>query len=82
MWSANVELLMKQQTILKLELQAALYAVRHRQLITQGRETASANIYHWIDSLTILQKIHSARKMQQVFVANQIGEILDSSRTV
>ena len=70
---------MKQQTIPKLELQAALYAVRLRQLITQGHDIAIANVYHWTDSLTVLQWIHSARKKQQVFVANRIGEILDSS---
>ena len=44
---------MKQQTIPKLELQAALYAVRIRQLITQGHDIAIANVYHWTDSLTV-----------------------------
>ena len=70
---------MKQQTIPKLELQAALNAVRLRQLITQGHDIAIANVYHWTDSLTVLQWIHSAPKKQQVFGANRIREILESS---
>ena len=70
---------MKQQTISKLELQAALYAVGLRQLITQGQDIVFGIVYHWTDSLTVLQWIHSARKKQHIFVANRTREILDSS---
>ena len=70
---------MKQQTIPKLELQAALYSVRMRQLITEGHDILVDSVFHWTDSRTVLQWLKSAHKKQQVFVANRVGEILDHS---
>ena len=68
---------MKQQTIPKLELQAALYSVRLRQLITEEHNIQIQTVTHWTDSMTLLQWLHSAHKRQQVFVAKRVGEILD-----
>ena len=70
---------MKQQTIPKLELQAALYSVRLRQLITEDHDIQIHTVTHWTDSVTFLQWLHSAHKKQQVFMANRFGEILDQS---
>ena len=70
---------MKQQTIPKLELQAALYSVRLRQLITEEHDIQIQTVAHWTESMTVLQRLHSAHKRQQVFVANRVGEILDQS---
>ena len=71
--------LMKQQTIRKLELQAALYSVRLGQLITEDHDIHIQEVMHWTDSLTVLQWLHSGYKKQQMFVANRAGEILDQS---
>ena len=50
----------KQQTIPKLELQAALYSVRLRQLITEDHDVKIQTVTHWTDSMTVLQWLHSA----------------------
>ena len=72
---------MKQQTIPKLKLQAALYSVRLRQLITEDHDILIHTVTHWTDSMTVLQWLHSAHKKQQqlVLVANRIREVLDRS---
>ena len=70
---------MKQQTIPKLELQAALYSVRLRQLISADHDIQFQTVTHWTDSITVLQWLHSAHKRPQVFVANRVGEIWDQS---
>ena len=69
----------KQQTIPKLELQAALYSVRLRQLITEDHDIQIQTVTHWTDSMTALQWLPSAHKSQQVFVANRVGKKLDQS---
>ena len=71
--------LMKQQTILKLELQAALYLVRLRQLITEDHNIQIQTVTHWTEFMTVLQWLHSAHKKQQVFVAKRVGKALDQS---
>ena len=70
---------MKQQTIPKLELQAALYSVRLRQLITEDHDIQIHTKTHWTDSMTVLHWLYSAHKKQQVFVANRVREIVDQS---
>ena len=67
----------KQQTIPKLELQAAFYSVRLRQLIAEDHNIQIQTVTHWTDSVTVLPWLHSARKRRQVFVANRAVEILD-----
>ena len=70
---------MKQQTIPKLELQAALYSVKTRQLIEKEHDIKLDSVTHWTDSMSVLRLLHAAQKKQQVFVANRVGEILDQS---
>ena len=70
---------MKQLSIPRLELQAALYAVRLRQLITSEHDLGFTKFYHWTDSVTVLHWLHSANKKQNVFVGNRVAEILEGS---
>ena len=62
---------MKQLSIPRLELQAALYSVRLRKLIVQEHDLLIDNVTHWTDSITVLQWLHYVVKKQNVFVANQ-----------
>ena len=71
---------LKQTTLSKFKLQAALDAVRLRQLIVEGHDICINKVNHWTDSLAVLQWLRSAYKKQQVSVAKRISEILDASR--
>ena len=66
----------KQLSIPRLELQAALYSVRLRKLIIQEHDLSFDSVTHWTDSVTVLQWLNSADKRQNVFVANRAAEIL------
>ena len=70
---------MKQQTIPKFELQAELFSVRLRQLITEDHDLKIQTVTHWTDSMTVLQWLHSAEKRQQIFVTTRVREVLDES---
>ena len=69
----------KQQSIPRLELQAAMYGTRLNQLIADEHDAEIARPFFWTDSTTVLQWLHGADKKQPVFVANRVAEILDSS---
>ena len=64
----------KQLSIPRLELQAALYSVRLRKLIIQEHDLPNNGVTHWTDSFTVLQWLNSADKKQNVFVANRAAE--------
>ena len=66
-------------TILKLELQAAVYEDCFRRQILREHDVKIDKIYHWTDSSTVLQWLQSTHKKQQVFVANNAREILENS---
>ena len=70
---------MKQQVFAKLELQATLYSVRLRQLITEDHHVNIQTVTHWTDSMTVLQRLQSAQNIQQILAANRVGEIMDKS---
>ena len=70
---------MKQNTIPKLELKAALYSVRLRQLIEKEHDIKMDSVTHWMDSMTVLRWFHAAHKKQQVFFANRVGEKFNHS---
>ena len=70
---------MKQLSIPRLELQAALYAVRLRELITIEHDIVFSKFYHWTDSVTVLHWLYSANKKKNFFVANRTAEILEGS---
>ena len=67
----------RHMTIPKLELQAAVYGVRHRKQILSDHDVRIDQIYHWTDSSTALQWLQSVQK-RQVFVANRPAEILEN----
>ncbi|XP_075254852.1 uncharacterized protein LOC142346222 [Convolutriloba macropyga] len=70
---------MRHTTIPKLKLQAAVYGVRLRRQILKEHDVNIDKTYHWTDSSTVLQWLHSADKKQQVFVANRAAKILENS---
>ena len=69
----------KQSSIPPLELKAALYSVRLRKLIVEEHDLLIDSVTHWTDSITVLQRLHSADRRQNVFVANRTAEILEAS---
>ena len=70
---------MRHLSIPRLELQAAVMAVRLRNQIVKEHEMKISSCSFWSDSTTVLQWIHSSHRKQQVFVANRVAEILDTT---
>ena len=70
---------MKQQSIPRLELQAAMYGTRLKQLIVDEHDVQIERTFFWTDSTTVLLWLHGADKKQPVFVANRVAEIPDRS---
>ena len=66
-------------SIPRLELQAAVMAVRLKEQIVKEHEMKIHSYSFWSDSTTVLQWIHSSHRKQQVFVANRVAEILDTT---
>ena len=63
----------------RLELQAAVMAVRLKEHIVKEHESKIRSCNLWTESTTVLQWIHSSHRKQQMFVANRVAEILDST---
>ena len=63
----------------RLELPAAVMAVRLKEHIVKEHEMKINSCSFWSDSTTVLQWIHSSHRKQQVFVANRVVEILDTT---
>ena len=70
---------MRHLSIPRLELQAAVMAVRLKEQIVKEHESKIHNCNFWTDSTTVLQWIHSSHRKQQVFVANRVAEILNTT---
>ena len=70
---------LKQHTITKLELQAALIGSRLCKFIKNEHTLFIADTVLWTDSTTVLQWIRGSEKRQQIFVANRVAEILDNT---
>ena len=66
-------------SIPRLELQAAVMAVRLKEQIVKEHGMKISSCCFWSDSTTLLQWIHSSHRKQQVFVANRVVEILDTT---
>ena len=62
-----------------LDLQAALCSVRLRKLIVEEHDLLIDSVTHWTDYITVLQRLHSADRKQNVFIANRAAEILEAS---
>ena len=69
---------MKALPIPKLELQAALLATRLKEDIITAFNVSINHVYMWTDSTTVLQWLNSTENLP-VFVANRVGEILEST---
>ena len=69
----------RQTTITKLKLQAAVYGVRLRRQIIREHDVKIDKIYHRTVSSTVLQWLQAAHKKQQVFVSNRAAEIMENS---
>ena len=72
---------MKALSILKLELQAALLTTRLKCDILAALTVSIIHVYLWTDSTTFLQWLNSTEK-SPVFVANRVGEIIESTTIV
>ena len=70
---------MRHLSIKRLELQAAVMALRLKEQIVKEHEMKINSCSFWSDSTTVLQWIHSSHRQQQVFVANRVAEILDTT---
>ena len=69
---------MKALSIPKLKLQAGLIATRLKDDILTALSVSINHVYMWTDSTTVLQWLNSSDKFP-VFVANRVGEILEST---
>ena len=69
----------RNMTVAKLEMQAAVFGVRLRELISEEHDIEVDQIVHWTDSTTVLQWLHASNNKQPVFVANRVAEILENS---
>ena len=63
----------------RLELQAAVMAVHLIAQIVKELEHPVHSFAYWSDSSTVIQWINSSHRKQQVFVANRVAEILDTT---
>ena len=70
---------MRPLSIPRLELQAAVMAVRLKEQIVKECEMKINSCSFWSDSFSVLQWIHSSPRKQQVFLANRVAEILDTT---
>ena len=69
----------KQLSIPRLELQAAVMAVRVAEAVKAEHDMTINGTVFWSDSSTVLQWINSESRRYNTFVANRISEIQDSS---
>ena len=70
---------MRHLSIPSLKLQAAMMALRLKEQIVKEHEMKIHSYSFWSDSTTVLQWIHSSHCKQQVFVANRLAEIMDTT---
>ena len=68
----------KSLTVLKLELQAVLFAARLREETRKALIALVQNTFTWIDSTTVLQWLNSLDK-QPIFVANRVSKIFNGT---
>ena len=66
-------------SIPRLELQAAVMAVRLKDQIVKEVEIKVNSCTFWSDSTTVIQWINSSHRKLQVCLANRVAEILDTT---
>jgi hypothetical protein len=67
-------------SIPRLELQAAVVAVRVDSLLRRELDLPVEESFFWTDSKITLQYIHSENRRFKTYVANRVGEIRDASK--
>ncbi|XP_020615567.1 uncharacterized protein LOC110053651 [Orbicella faveolata] len=72
---------LKQLSILRLELQAAVLAVRLYCVVKQELTVIIKDTIFWSDSKTVLQYIANESRRFHTFVANRVSEIYDTAGT-
>ena len=70
---------LRQLSVPRLELQAAVMAVRAAAAIKQEHDIEIHSTHFWSDSRTVLHWINNESRRYQNFVANRIAEIQDES---
>ena len=70
---------MKRVTIPRLELIAAMLAVKIDKMLKTELQTPLANSVFWTDSTSVLKYIRNDTKRFQTFVANRVGVIREST---
>ena len=70
---------MRHLSMPRLELQAAVMAVRLKEQIVKEHEAKIHSCNFWTDSTTVLQWMHSSHRKQRVVFANRVAEILDTT---
>ena len=70
---------LKKLSIVRLELQAAVLAVRLAKTIQNELTYSFDDIIFWSDSQVVIQFIENESRMFQTFVANRVSEIRDST---
>ncbi|XP_023289117.1 uncharacterized protein LOC111674124 [Orussus abietinus] len=71
---------LKLVSIPRMELQAAVLAVRLAQTITEEHEIKASKRRYWTDSRTVLLWIKSDPRKYKAFVAHRLGEIDDMTK--
>ena len=70
----------KQRTITKLEMQAAVLGSGISKFIRREIRITLSRIFFWTDNSTVLQWIYGYANRQQIFVSNRVAEILEKSQ--
>ena len=70
---------MRHLSIPRLEQQAAVMVARLKDQTVKAHEMKINNRSFWSESTTVLPRIHISHRKQQVFVANRVAEILDTT---
>ncbi|XP_037813256.1 uncharacterized protein LOC119604602 isoform X1 [Lucilia sericata] len=69
----------KSISIPRLELQAAVMAIRLKNAIVEHHNIKPVEFYFWTDSSTVIKWLTSEHRRYKQFVANRVAEILESS---
>ena len=69
----------RQQSIPKLELAAAVIGVRVAFFIKQQLDVTISKTTFWSDSATTLQFIYNSKETHKMYVANRVAEILETT---
>ncbi|XP_075257361.1 uncharacterized protein LOC142349564 [Convolutriloba macropyga] len=72
---------LRQTTIPRLELQAAIYAARLKKTIEDEMDLKFDKIFLWSDSTTVLSWIKNFKLKHKMYIGNRIAEIRDLTNT-